>query len=1114
MTARAAVLLALLARSALAFQPDAQSRRDEKRFRFGAPTGAPSASAGKAYEAAADFNKRHGKAGALGVAAAASAPRRADPLAAGAAFLAEKKADLGLDPASLLLERQSSGEGHKHLLYRQVFKGLAVEFARVKVHLGEDGSVIGFDSSYQALDGLDIKPTIGAAQAADVARRDAGLVGLSLASRAELVVFPADGASPARLAWKLSARTSDGLWRYYVDARTGDLIFRYNDRQQFASCLTSGTVSGEVFDFDPSSGPARIRPMNNVAVYVGDGTSWVVTQGDPGGGSQFLGNAGAYCSGANGKIFTQMQGPYVNVSNFRGASAHYDNGQGVWQTLATPLSSPHPYPGNTVIVSTIDLQAAAPSAVKFLPVFSSFHVGEMSRGAFGEADDILQDDEVQIVNSTGQIVGSFVGNFGADPYTLPINGAAVTGKLMRVRLKSTPGPGGTGYDISLSSYLVLSNPNVNANNNNVVWYPTMTASGLRTEIDLMYHLNRMHDFFLADVDKSSAAYLNAVNAVALAGPSLANAFYDPDFDDLFFGDVSGTAPQDLFGDDATVPRHEYTHFMVQKIFPIQNFGQAGAISEGVADYFSGTSLNNSTIGAYVVAGFGGSGPLRELSCPDKTPCSVLSGGNWHGEIHSDSPFLSQALWDVRRNRVAAQPTVVRTDNVTGMQVTAGQSCVDGLVFQSLLFFPESFQEFLNAMLTVDAAGSVAACGNGVCGGDPHSCVQATINAAFAAHGLSPVGGTNDPYDTVTRHNDGFQTAVDISTLSSVTGTIFPGADVDFFTFGAGPGLVAATLRLPSVGVFHKGYMLTLYDANHKQVAQAVPPFDGTGTVDGLCGASDCTTSASQVVLMYSNPSGGQLFLEVSGGAPSENGPSISGVNSTVPYTLQVSYNANGALGGSIVSARFDADVFSFTVQTATFAVTQPYHFAYAQLRDHALSVVPNTLTHVPPLAGDFLVMLSSQNGGGRITGQLQLQTGFASRFPSLGSVHLEIFGAAQPTAPYGVAASTVSLGLSQTLNLTTNQTDVKAWNNVFNPSLGQKATIKWDIETPGHVTMRLYTLSGAFIATLVDGDFPAGKGAVDWTGTNKTGGVVANGVYLLHIEAPGLSKTQKIAVVK
>ena len=47
-----------------------------------------------------------------------------------------------------------------------------------------------------------------------------------------------------------------------------------------------------------------------------------------------------------------------------------------------------------------------------------------------------------------------------------------------------------------------------------------------------------------------------------------------------------------------------------------------------------------------------------------------------------------------------------------------------------------------------------------------------------------------------------------------------------------------------------------------------------------------------------------------------------------------------------------------------------------------------------------------------------------------------------------------------------------------------------------------------------DAEKPAGKGSLDWNGRNINGAVVANGVYLVSIEAPGIRKTQKVAIIK
>ncbi|MDD5304799.1 MAG: PepSY domain-containing protein [Elusimicrobia bacterium] len=1009
-----------------------------------------------------------------------TAPRSGPPAAIARQFLQEQAGMLGVDPNALQIEKESAGDGLRHVLYRQTYRGLPVEFARVKVHLDDHGSVIGANSTYEPDLNLSLTPAISAADAVRAAETDSRG---AADGAAVLVVLPVESTGRSHLAWKVKIKAPQAAWRYYVDALTGQILFRYNNLR-FAVCLTSGVIQGSVFDIDPSSTPARNRPIDNQWVYIADASTRALTGGDPVYGHGF------FCGGATGKVSMGYQGPYVNVANFRGPSAHYDNGGGVWQTLATPVSSPHPYPNSAIQISTINLTLAAPLAVKFLPVFSTFKVGAFSGADTSDTagGGIADDDQLSISDGNGDPVASFIGNRGG------FNGAAVAGRIMKLTLKSNESGQQDGYDVSLSSYLTLTSPFTYGapNTSSHVWTTADAPINLRGELNLFYHLNQMHDYFFGDVNRSSAAPVSRpVVAMAHVGPNMANAFYNPDYDNLMFGDVNTNAPEDGFTDDATVSHHEYVHYLVEKIWSIQNFGQAGALSEGFSDYFAASSLNDPAIGASVVGSLGGTGSLRDLDCqlPGVT-CKVLSSLSWLGEIHDDSIYFSQALWDIRRDRIANLPTYA-----------LGRSCADGLVFQSLLFFPESFGEFYDAMRRVDATGAVSACGGA-------GTAQAAINTAFASHGL--ILGAGDALE----RNDGFETATDVSTRSAISATIFPSADTDFYSFAAGPGLVKITLNLPASGGYYKGYQIKLFDRSRRQVAAAAPPFNGLNTVDGSCETFDCNTSAATVQLVYNNPTGGQLYAQIAGG-DSLNG-SASGVQSAAPYSLVFEYPKGSALSGSIVSATFDNDTISFNVDVSSFVSTQDWSFASAQLRDHAFNPLANTqvtpqLPPSAPAAGTYLIFLSSGNAYGHITGSVKLAPGFAARYPASGTVYLEVFGY---NVHSGTSTTSSSLGLSNPLNLTATMAELTAYNNVFNPARGEKATVKYATLTAGRVAIKLYTVTGTYIATLLDADMPPGRGNVDWDGRNVSGSVVASGIYLLRIDAPGIHKTQKIAIIK
>ncbi|MEK7388115.1 MAG: M4 family metallopeptidase [Elusimicrobiota bacterium] len=1073
MFARLIAIIATLALPAWAVRPSGQERADAKRF--GLDSLASPVRRGPDQPVRQEFARFNAAAGGrwsirfdprTGAPAALTegkTPPRAGPAAAvSRRFLEEQRALLRVDPAALHVEKEIQGEGRRHVLYRQTYRGLPVEFSRVKVHLDDDGSVIGFNSNYEAAATLPTVPAISAQTAKGVAETDAR--GQSQGP-AELVILPAQIAGRARLAWKLKVRGAQAAWRYYIDALDGRILFRYN-ALRFA---TNGTVTGQVYDLDPT-GPLVTRPFANQWIYIGDASVRALSGGD-----------GTYASASNGKVTMGLQGKFVNVANFRGPSAHYDNGSGVWQTIATPVSSPHPYPNSSVQVSTITLESSVPTAVKFLPIFSAFDVGVFTGGDASDVSggDIADDDQVTITDGNGDPVASYVGARGA------FNAGAVAGKVMHVSLRSNESGQNPGFDIALSSYLTVTSPSVagTPGSENHVWTLSDTALALRGELNLFYHLNLMHDYFFGGVNRSSAAAVSGpLLAMAHVGPNMVNAFYNPDQDNLMFGDVSAAVPRDVFTDDATVTRHEYVHYLLEKIWSIQNFGQAGAISEGIADYFAASSLNNSAIGAYVMASLGGGGPLRELDCQKAgQTCRVLSNTTWSGEIHDDSIFFSQALWDIRRARIAA------------LGASAGRSCADGLVFQSLLFFPESFSEFYEALRRVDGDGRVSACGGA-------GTAQSDIITAFTTtHGL--ILANADGWE----RNDGFETATDASTMSAVSATISPSGDTDFWSFAAGPGVIRVTLNLPSAGGYFKAYQLKLFDRMHRLVASAAPAYNGINTTDGLCETNDCTTTAAHIELFYNNSVGGQFYVQVAGG--DTVGGSASGVQSLVPYALSFGFSPNGALSGSIITASYDQDVISFSVNVTSFMQIQDWRFSSAQLRDHAFGVLPNTQASSPSTAGSYLTLISSASQLGRITGSVRLVPGFASRFPAAGTVHLEVFG-------YNVHGSTSSLGLSNPLNLSGSSAELKAYNNVFNPLAGEKATIKYSIASSGHVVIKLYTVTGGYIATLLDDEKPAGKGTLNWDGRNSVGAVVASGIYLVRIDGPGIHKTQKVAIVK
>jgi len=82
--------------------------------------------------------------------------------------------------------------------------------------------------------------------------------------------------------------------------------------------------------------------------------------------------------------------------------------------------------------------------------------------------------------------------------------------------------------------------------------------------------------------------------------------------------------------------------------------------------------------------------------------------------------------------------------------------------------------------------------------------------------------------------------------------------------------------------------------------------------------------------------------------------------------------------------------------------------------------------------------------------------------------------------------------------------------NPFNPA----TTIRYDVAEKGLVTIKVYSVAGQLVKTLVDEVKAAGFHAAVWDGTNNFGAPVASGVYFYRMETAGFSATRKLVMLR
>jgi hypothetical protein len=82
--------------------------------------------------------------------------------------------------------------------------------------------------------------------------------------------------------------------------------------------------------------------------------------------------------------------------------------------------------------------------------------------------------------------------------------------------------------------------------------------------------------------------------------------------------------------------------------------------------------------------------------------------------------------------------------------------------------------------------------------------------------------------------------------------------------------------------------------------------------------------------------------------------------------------------------------------------------------------------------------------------------------------------------------------------------------NPFNPT----TTFRYGMPKEGHVTLKIYNLTGQEVRTLVDDFQSAGLRSVTWDGKNDLGQSVPSGVYMYRLVAGDFVQIRKMSLVK
>ncbi len=1042
-------------------------------------------------------------------------------------FLRENQALLGISMDDLVLEKELSFAGVRHVNYRQYYKGLPVEFSSVRGHFNSNGELSLYQARYFRGIDIDISPSFSSTFAESVVRADLGFFN---PSSSKLVIYP-DIDGSYKLAWKVVGRGGQGqkrgLWVYYVDAKNGKILFLYDDLMYACNSpynVSTGTVKGYVYDISPiPTGdsnlreeywqPKVIKPIDHQYVWVGSYLNRLET-GVSNGAS--LGT-GEYCTNISSRVFALLQGPYFIVNRFMAPSSYFTNGNAQWATSSTPASSPNPYSNNSVYnypISINDTWTASSRSFAFAaPVFSSFRVGSMDAcGGSIDSDHLeISSGSYRTAYYTGN-KNNFIG--GYIPYP-----------SYRLLLKSDDSGSYSGFSVAVSSYMTIGNDLADNTTGSIIWATnTYLVDGNGGEVNAFYHLNKIRDYFTdlnkspngnkpIDIDKQvpvmTQVFADATNDFCTDPNSMWNAFYDLENDYIFLG----RGPMDLnsayrdFALDGTIIRHEYTHLVVNRIYPIVNFGEFGAISEAMADYFSlasfwkeGKSID--TLGNFIGQGEGSERCIA--TSIKKIP------NDWKGEVHEDSLILSPALYKIS---TTATTSPYYLGNVTNNATFNGLPRADVYIFSALFYFPDNFTNLLEAILDSCKQLEGAVC---------NATIQDHIKNAFADHGIFPASSQTWP--DIYEPNNGPEWATNFSTFSSVSAFIDYSGDLDYYSIPLSEGLFYANMTLPAgtPSEMYHAYSMFLFDQNRKYLTESVPDIY---SCPPYTGSKECLTLSQTNSISYNITSPGRYYLMISA-APSEYGGNSADYDQSRPYTLSWQGGITGSGTARIYSPSFDEDEILFEVKYPKFAYQvspassvwsggREIEFQYARLLDHNKSPIPLTETNNP---SSYLRVSNGPSyeedaqGNPIIRGRVKLKPGFASKYPAIGTVYLEIFGT-NHMWDIAKTSNVVSLGVSNAISLTTDKSDFVAYNNIINSS-NSKTFLKYDVKSAGNLSIRVYTASGSLVKEIFNGNVSAGKGTFEWDGKNEQGKKVASGIYFIKTEGPGVNKVDRVAIIR
>ncbi len=220
------------------------------------------------------------------------------------------------DNANLRLQEITAGLGKRVVHFQQTYRGLDVWGGGAELTFTDAGRLFVMGGDYYDGITVDPVPTLAAAQAEAIARRDVPYDPLtdSVEEGAQLLILPVplnETTVEHHLVWRVRVHTQNplGIWVTHVDAHSGEILWRYNDIQVLD---VTGNVASHIEKWTWCNGQHQLP-----STYMRVQSPGLPTVNTDANGDFVIPNGGT--SPVN--VTTDFYGPYARVINQAGPEA-------------------------------------------------------------------------------------------------------------------------------------------------------------------------------------------------------------------------------------------------------------------------------------------------------------------------------------------------------------------------------------------------------------------------------------------------------------------------------------------------------------------------------------------------------------------------------------------------------------------------------------------------------------------------------------------------------------------------------------------------------------------------------------------------------------------------